>query len=72
MATAVASDLKAQMFIDGTWCDAQDGRTIAVVNPADESELAEVAYGGRADADRALEAARCCALCAALEQRFTK
>src|SRR5262245_4519596 len=57
MATAVASDLKAQMYIDGTWCDARDGRTLAVINPADESTLAEVAYGGRADAERAIEAA---------------
>src|SRR5215471_592993 len=37
MATAVASDLRTQMYIDGKWCDAQDGRTLAVINPADES-----------------------------------
>src|SRR5579885_1693919 len=57
MATAVASDLKTQMYIDGAWCDARDGRTLSVINPADESVIAEVAHGGRADADRAIEAA---------------
>ena len=55
MATAVASDLKTQMYIDGAWCDARDGRTLSVINPADESAIAEVAHGGRADADRAIE-----------------
>ncbi len=57
MATAVASELNGQMYIDGAWCDARDGRKIEVTNPADESVVAEVAYGGRADADRAVEAA---------------
>ena len=45
------------MYIDGTWCDAQQGGSLAVINPADESVVAEVAYGGRADAERAIEAA---------------
>jgi succinate-semialdehyde dehydrogenase/glutarate-semialdehyde dehydrogenase len=57
MATAVATDQKTQMYIDGAWCDAQEGRTLPVINPADESVVAEVAYGGRADAGRAIEAA---------------
>jgi succinate-semialdehyde dehydrogenase / glutarate-semialdehyde dehydrogenase len=57
MATAVASDVKGQMYIDGAWCDAQEGKTLAVINPADESVVAEVAYGGRSDAERAIEAA---------------
>ena len=57
MATAVASELQTQMYIDGAWCDAQDGKTLAVINPADESVVAEVAYGGRAEAERAIEAA---------------
>lgn len=57
MATAVASDRQTRMYIDGKWSDAGDGRTLAVVNPADESTIAEVAYGGHADADRAIEAA---------------
>ncbi len=57
MSTAVASDRQTRMYIDGKWSDAQNGRTHAVVNPADESVLAEVAFGARADADRAIEAA---------------
>ncbi len=54
MATADAS---TQMYIDGRWSDAAAGSTLAVINPADESTLAHVAFGGRAEADRAIEAA---------------
>ncbi len=46
-----------QMYIDGAWCDAQAGTTLDVINPADESAAAQVAFGGRADADRAVQAA---------------
>ena len=46
-----------QMFIDGKPCDAGSGGTLAVINPADESTIAEVAFGGRADAERAIDAA---------------
>ena len=45
------------MYINGQWCDAPDGKTLAVINPADESTIAEVAYGSREDGDRAIEAA---------------
>src|SRR5437588_1576998 len=55
MATATAS-LK-RMFIDGKWCEADNGRTLGVINPATEEVITEVAYGGRAEARRALEAA---------------
>src|SRR6202030_3126668 len=55
MATATAS--AKRMYIDGKWCDARDGRTLEVINPATEEVLAEVAYGDRDDARRALEAA---------------
>ena len=54
MATA---ELSTRMYINGQWVDASGGKTLAVINPADESTLAEVAFGGRADADRAIEAA---------------
>ncbi len=57
MATATASLTHGQMYIDGRWCDAADGRTLAVINPADESTAAEVAHGGRAEAERAIDAA---------------
>ncbi len=55
MATATAT-LK-RMYIDGKWAAADSGRTLAVTNPATEETLAEIAYGGRAETKRALEAA---------------
>jgi succinate-semialdehyde dehydrogenase / glutarate-semialdehyde dehydrogenase len=54
---AIATKLPTQMYIDGKWTGAVDGKTLAVINPADESTLAEVAYGSRLEADRAIEAA---------------
>lgn len=48
---------RSQMFINGAWIVAHDGATLAVINPADESTLAEVAFGGRAEAERAIDAA---------------
>src|SRR3954466_6836023 len=54
---ATATGYPTQMYIDGRWCDADDRQTLAVINPADESTLAEVAFGGRAEAERAIEAA---------------
>jgi succinate-semialdehyde dehydrogenase/glutarate-semialdehyde dehydrogenase len=47
-----------QLFIDGAWQDAADGRTLAVLNPATGKEIGRVAYAGRADLDRALQAAQ--------------
>src|SRR5437867_5628575 len=55
MATATAS-LK-RMYINGKWCDADDGRTLGVINPATEDVLCEVAYGSRKETRRAVEAA---------------
>jgi succinate-semialdehyde dehydrogenase/glutarate-semialdehyde dehydrogenase len=55
MATATASLRK--MFIDGKWCEAENGRTLGVINPATEEVITDVAYGTRSDARRALEAA---------------
>ncbi len=46
-----------RMFINGKWCDAESGATLAVINPADESVVAEVAYGGGVEAERAIDAA---------------
>src|SRR3954447_21223911 len=57
MATATASGTVRKMLIDGKWCTADNGRTLAVTNPATEETIAEVAYGGRAETRRALEAA---------------
>ena len=36
MATATATGTAKRMYIDGQWCDADDGKTLAVINPADE------------------------------------
>jgi len=55
MATATAT--LTRMYIDGKWCPADDGRTLGVINPATEEVIADVAYGGRAEAKRAVEAA---------------
>ncbi len=58
MAAATAeTTIPTKMYIDGGWCDAENGQTLAVINPADESVLAEVAYGSRAEAERAIAAA---------------
>jgi succinate-semialdehyde dehydrogenase/glutarate-semialdehyde dehydrogenase len=57
MATATASGTVRKMYIDGQWCAADDGRTLGVINPATEEVVAEVAYGGRAETRRALQAA---------------
>ncbi|NEX62161.1 NAD-dependent succinate-semialdehyde dehydrogenase [Noviherbaspirillum galbum] len=47
-----------QLFINGQWQDAADGRTLAVHNPATGQEIGRVASASRADLDRALEAAQ--------------
>ena len=55
--TTTKSEWNLKMYVDGRWTDAISAKTLPVINPANESTLAEVAYGGRADADRAIEAA---------------
>lgn len=47
-----------QLFIDGKWQDATDGRTLAVFNPATGQEIGRVAHAGIVDLDRALIAAQ--------------
>jgi len=47
-----------QLFIDGQWQDAADGRTLPIVNPATGQEIGRVAHAGRADLDCALIAAQ--------------
>jgi len=46
-----------QMYIDGQWCDASDGRTTDVINPATEKAFARVPFGSVEDAGRAIKAA---------------
>jgi succinate-semialdehyde dehydrogenase/glutarate-semialdehyde dehydrogenase len=47
-----------QLFINGQWQDSADGRTLAVFNPATGKEIGRVAHAGKADLDKALEAAQ--------------
>ncbi|MCU7370093.1 NAD-dependent succinate-semialdehyde dehydrogenase [Paucibacter sp. O1-1] len=47
-----------QLFIDGQWIDAADGRSIAVLNPATGHEIGRVAHAGKADLDSAIAATR--------------
>jgi len=47
-----------QLFIDGQWQDAADGRSLAVFNPASGLEIGRVAHAGKPDLDRALAAAQ--------------
>ena len=47
-----------QLYINGQWRDAADGRSIAVVNPANGETLGSVAHADIADLDEALAAAQ--------------
>jgi succinate-semialdehyde dehydrogenase / glutarate-semialdehyde dehydrogenase len=47
-----------QLFIDGRWQDAADGRSLAVLNPATGQEIGRVAHASKADLDKALAAAQ--------------
>ena len=45
-------------YIGGQWCDADNGETFAVLNPANGKELARVPAMGEAETERAIAAAR--------------
>jgi succinate-semialdehyde dehydrogenase/glutarate-semialdehyde dehydrogenase len=47
-----------QLYIDGQWQDAIEGRRIEVFNPATGAVIGRVAHAGKADLDRALVAAQ--------------
>jgi aldehyde dehydrogenase (NAD+) len=47
-----------QLFIDGEFCEAADGRTFDAIDPSTGESLGTVAEAGREDAARAIEAAR--------------
>ena len=49
--------MRYQMLIDGEWRDAQDGATWEVVNPATETIIRRVPFGGATEATRAIAAA---------------
>ena len=47
-----------ECFIDGKWLPAASGKTFATINPATETEIAQVAEGDKEDVDAAAKAAR--------------
>ncbi|AXE89768.1 NAD-dependent succinate-semialdehyde dehydrogenase [Streptomyces sp. Go-475] len=57
MTTTVVRDVPKQLFIGGSWQDAESGRTLPVDNPATGEELCRVADASPADGRRAAEAA---------------
>jgi succinate-semialdehyde dehydrogenase/glutarate-semialdehyde dehydrogenase len=50
--------LRSRNFIDGRWCEAVGGGKFAVLNPADDSHIAEVANSTAVDARAAVDAAQ--------------
>ena len=49
--------MQYKMLIDGQWLDAANGETWQVVNPATETPVATVPFGGAAEATQAIDAA---------------
>jgi undecaprenyl-diphosphatase UppP len=50
--------IHTQLFIDGKFVDAESGETMATLNPHDNSEIAQIALAGKADVDKAIQAAQ--------------
>src|SRR5688572_24605865 len=48
---------RSGLFINGTWCEGGSGRVIAVVDPSNESVVAEIPHADDADVARAIAAA---------------
>ena len=51
-------DKLKKFYIDGDWVDPIANQLFPVVNPATEKKIGEVAMGGSADVDRAVDAAQ--------------
>ena len=52
-------DIKfTKLFINNQFVDAVSGKTFATVDPSDETEIAQIAEGDKADIDKAVRAAR--------------
>jgi len=49
---------EGRLYIDGKWQDAADKQTAATVNPADGSEITQIAQASEVDTDLAVDAAR--------------
>lgn len=52
--------MRTDLFIDNEWLGAASGEKFAVINPATEAVLAEVAKADAEDVDRAVESSRRC------------
>jgi len=50
--------MRTQNFVGGRWCDAAAGSLLAVLNPADDSRIAQVPDSAAADARSAVDAAQ--------------
>ncbi|SDE57314.1 succinate semialdehyde dehydrogenase [Massilia sp. PDC64] len=50
--------LRQHAYIDGAWCDADDGKTVPVINPATGETLGTVPHMGAQETRRAIEAAQ--------------
>src|SRR3954468_7948335 len=48
---------RMQMYINGRWTAARNGKTLGVINPATEEVIQDVPYGSREDVHAAVEAA---------------
>ncbi|CAF4825264.1 unnamed protein product [Pieris macdunnoughi] len=46
------------IFINNEWVKAADGKTFQTVNPTDEKVIADIQQGGKADIDKAVQAAK--------------
>src|SRR5438270_5521183 len=57
MAAAEPPVKNRQLYINGRWCDSSTGKKLGVDNPATEEVIAEVAFGGRDDCRKAIDAA---------------
>ena len=54
----VPKEFPTQLFINGEFKDAADGRTFDNINPANEDVIAKIAMAGKADLEVAIEAAK--------------
>ncbi|MDY0362398.1 MAG: aldehyde dehydrogenase family protein [Desulforegulaceae bacterium] len=50
--------MQKKMFINGKWVDSESKKTRKIINPWDQSIIAEVAEGDKIDAQKAVKAAR--------------
>ena len=55
---ALQGAIHTKLFIDGKFVDAESGETMATLNPHDNSEIAQIALAGKADVDKAIQAAQ--------------